>query len=209
MKIGIVGAGMIGATLGRLWSVAGHTVMLSSRNPEDLRHVSDKVFPTATAGHAVDAVRFGDVVLLAVPFAAPLTFAADLKEALAGKVVLDASNPMAHRDGDVVAEVAASGEGSGVWTAAQLPGARVVKAFNTVFFRTLTREAHNKRQRLGIPLASDDTAALELASTLVRDAGFEPVVLEGLAAARRFDPGTAVWNSGFSVDAVRRELGLE
>lgn len=208
MNIGILGAGMIGTTLARLWSAAGHVVMVSSRNPEDLRHVADKVHPTARAGHAVEAARFGEVVLLAVPFAAPMTFAQDVKDALAGKVLLDAGNPMAHRDGEVATQVTTEGKGSGVWTARQLPGARVVKAFNTVYFQTLAREAHSKRERLGIPLASDDTGALGVAAALVKDAGFEPVVVGELTQARLFDPGTPVWNSGFGVGAVRRELGL-
>ena len=99
------------------------------------------------------------------------------------------------------------GTGSGLGTQAHLPGSRVVRAFNTVYYKTLEKEAHRAGDQVGIPLAGDDGAALEIAAGLVRDAGFDPVIVGGLAEAGRFDVGTAVYNSGKSGAEVRAALG--
>jgi predicted dinucleotide-binding enzyme len=82
----------------------------------------------------------------------------------------------------------------------------VVKAFNTVHFQQLKATAHQGARSVGIPLAGDDAGALARAEQLVRDAGFEPVSLGGLVQARRFDVGTAVWNTGATADSLRRQL---
>jgi predicted dinucleotide-binding enzyme len=76
------------------------------------------------------------------------------------------------------------------------PGARWVKAFNTVQFKTLASEAHRAGDRVGIPLASDDREALDVTSALVRDAGFEPLIVGTLARGREFEPGTPAYNTG-------------
>jgi predicted dinucleotide-binding enzyme len=89
-----------------------------------------------------------------------------------------------------------------------LPGVRLVRAFNSVYFKTLQTEAHRAGERVGIPLAGDDAAALDAAARLVRDAGFEPVVVGALARARSFDPGTPVYNTGMSGGDLARALGV-
>lgn len=208
MRIGIVGAGMIGSTLGRLWSRAGHEVMLSSRHPESLGPVVAPMGPGARAGTPEDAAAFGEVVLLAVPFGTLATLGPRLDPAVSGKVVIDAGNPFPHRDGVAAAEAIRDGRGSGRWTAARLPHARLVKAFNSMFFQTLATEAHRAGDPLGMPVASDDAGAIEVASGLVRDAGFEPVVVGGLDRARDFDPESPVWNKGMSARALRHHFGI-
>lgn len=207
MRIGIIGAGMIGATLGRLWSRAGHEVMLSSRHPGSLGPVVDGM-PGARAGTAQEAATFGEVVLLAVPFGAMADLGPRLAASLDGKVVLDAGNPFPQRDGVAAVDAMRGGRGSGRWTSERLPGARVVKAFNTVYFQTLAMEAHRAGDRIGIPLASDDPGALEVAARLVRDAGFDPVRVGPLDRARDFDPDSAVWNKGMTGRTLRRHFGL-
>ena len=89
--------------------------------------------------------------------------------------------------------------------ASHLPGARVVKAFNTVYFKTLQQEA--RRGDVGIPLAGDDRTALATAETLVRDAGFTPVTVGALASGRRFEPGTPVYNTGMGAAELAQALG--
>ena len=84
----------------------------------------------------------------------------------------------------------------------------MVRAFNSVYFKTLRTEAHRAGERVGIPLAGDDSAALDAAARLVRDAGFEPVVVGALASARTFDPGTPVYNTGMSGADLARALGV-
>jgi predicted dinucleotide-binding enzyme len=207
MRIGIIGAGMIGATLGKLWAKAGHEVMLSSRHPGSLGPVVEGM-GNARAGTAEEAAAFGEVVLLAVPFGALADLGPRLAPALEGKVVLDAGNPFAHRDGVAAVEAMREGHGSGRWTAGRLPGARVVKAFNTVYFQTLTMEAHRAGDRIGIPLAGDDPGAMEVAAGLVRDAGFDPVPVGPLERARDFDPDSAVWNKGMTGRTLRHHFGL-
>lgn len=196
MRIGIIGAGHIGGTLARLWD--RHEVLLSSRHPEELQDLVDEIGPRACRGTPLEAARWGDVVLLAVPFAAPATFDDEVLEALAGKVVIDAGNPFEERDGEAAREVARSGRGSGRWTAAHLPGARVVKAFNTVHYKRM-REGGD----IGVALASDHPDALDVASRLISEAGMEPVVVGNLDRAADFDPGTRVWNKGMTASELR------
>ena len=123
-------------------------------------------------------------------------------------MVLDATNPMARREPAAVREIAAEGTGSGRWVARHLRGARVVKAFNTVYFQQLRTAAGTGPTAPGIPLAGDDASALATASQLVRDAGFEPVVVGPLEQATRFEVGTPAWNSGATAAALRSQLRL-
>jgi 8-hydroxy-5-deazaflavin:NADPH oxidoreductase len=87
------------------------------------------------------------------------------------------------------------------------PTSRWVKAFNTVYYKTLASEAHREGDRVGIPLASDDPGALETAAALVRDAGFDPVVIGPLAGGKEFEPDTPPYNSGMSGAQLRQLFG--
>lgn len=208
MKIGIIGSGMMGSTLGTLWAKAGHDVFFSSRHPEQLGDLV-KQTPRAQAGTAEQAAAFGDALFIGVPYAAMPELARALSPLVQGKLVLDAGNLIPNRDGALAASVKASGKGSGAHTQALLPGARVVKAFNTVHFRNLASEAHRAGARIGVPLASDDARALEEAAALVRDAGQDPLVLPGgMAASARIDFGSPVWNTNQTVAQLRASLGL-
>jgi 8-hydroxy-5-deazaflavin:NADPH oxidoreductase len=209
MKIGIIGSGKIGSLLGRLWVQAGHEVRFSSRHPEKLAAFARELGERASTGSSEDAARFGEVLLVSVPYAALPSLGQQLGDAIAGRIVLESGNPYPQRDGDVAHKVIDSGQGTGVWSARFLPGARVVRAFNTVWDKTLAQGAHRKGDRIGIPLASDDRDALDVTARLVKDAGFDPVVVGGLDTAKRFDVGTSVYNTGMSGPEVRRELGLD
>jgi predicted dinucleotide-binding enzyme len=148
------------------------------------------------------------VVFCSVPFGAWPTLAPELAPLLSGKVVLDSANPYPDRDGVFAHETIAAGEGAGVPVARLLPGVRLVRAFNSVYFKTLQSEAHRAGDQVGIPLAGDDAPALELAARLVRDAGFEPVMVGPLVSARSFDAGTPVYNTGMSGAQLARALGV-
>jgi predicted dinucleotide-binding enzyme len=206
MRIGIIGAGKMGGAIGTLLADAGHEVLLSSRHPEQLGERSRNI--GGQCGPIIQAATWGEVLLLALPFFATEDLDMAVKDALIGKVVIDAGNPFPERDGHAAAEVAAAGTGSGTWTLARLYGAKVVKAFNTVNWQVLGAQAHRDGDRLGVPLAGDDAAALELVAQLVRDCGCDPVIVGDLASSARFDPGTAVWNSSMSGPELRRALGL-
>ena len=167
MRIGIVGAGNIGTTMARLWADAGHEVRVASRHLDELRPLVAQLGARGSAGTPAEAATFGEVVMLTVPLKAVPDLARDLAPILAGKIVLDTGNAYERRDAVLAREASAHPLGSAGWAAAMFPGARWVKAFNTVYFKTLQTEAHRPGDRVGIPLASDDAGALDTAAALV------------------------------------------
>ena len=188
LKIGIVGSGRIGGTLGSLWLKAGHEVMFSSRDLEHDKTLAASLGPAARAGTPRDAAAFGDVVLVAVPYTALPQLGKDLADVIKGKVVIDTSNPIVARDGDIATW--AREKGAGVASAELLPGARIVRAFNAVGAARLPAIAQNQGERIGMPIASDDANAVTVASRLIRDVGFEPVLIGPLAMGKYLIPGT-------------------
>jgi predicted dinucleotide-binding enzyme len=207
LKIGIIGAGQIGGTLGEHWVKAGHEVLLSSRHPENLKPLADRLGPLARVGTPREAAAFGDIILVSVPYGAFPQVGRDHAEALRGKIVLDPGNPFPGRDGPMAEE--ARRKGTATASLAYLGGVRLVRAFNTVPASILKTEAHRAGERIAVPLASDDKEALEVAARLVRDAGFEPVLVGSLARSKDFDVGTAVFGRGLTARELRRGLGLE
>lgn len=208
MKIGVIGSGMIGGTVGTLWARAGHEVMFASRRPETLDTLVQGAGATASRGTPEAAARFGDVALIAVPFKALPDLGRTLSPLLQGKVVLETSNVYPARDGALAEEVRRSGRGTGPYVAEWFPRVRIIRAFNSVWYQTLAKEAHRAPPQVGIPLASDDRQALEVAAALVRDAGFDPVIVGGLERSKEFDVDTPVYNTGMSGTDLRRALGL-
>ncbi|MCW4115494.1 NAD(P)-binding domain-containing protein [Aurantimonas sp. MSK8Z-1] len=206
MKIGIIGSGHIGGLIGTLWSRAGHDVLFSSRHPETLDDLVASLGGSARRGTPDAAIAHGDVLLLSIPFGALPEFGQAKRDALAGKVVLETGNPNLRRDGGMAADVLQSGRGTGACLREWFPGVRMVRAFSTVWDGTLATGAHRVGPHIGIPLASDDADALDVASRLVLDAGFDPVPVGGLDQALRFDVGTAVYDTGMSGDEVRATL---
>lgn len=207
MHIGIIGAGKIGSTLAKLWVDADHDVRLASRHPEELQPLVEKLGSRVSAGTPAEAADFGDVVLLTVPLKAVPEIARDLAGSLAGKAVLDTGNAYQQRDGQAAPEASGHPQGSAGWAAAMFPGTKWVKAFNSVNFKTLENGAHRDGDRLGIPLAGDDTEALDTAAQLVRDAGFDPVIVGALARGKEFEPDTPPYNTGMSGRELRQILG--
>ncbi len=206
MKIGIIGSGRIGGALGGLWVKAGYEVLLSARNLDPVQKLAASLGPMAHAGTPKEAADFGEVILISVPYGALPQLGRDLADDLKGKVVLDTCNPNPGRDGDMA--VAARAKGTGVASPELLPGVRLVRAFNTVPSAALRSEAHRAGDRIAIPLAADDEAALKIAVQLVKDAGFEPVVVGGLARAKDFDTGTPVFGKALTAAELRRGLGI-
>ncbi len=207
VKIGVIGSGHIGGTLGALWVKAGHEVLFSSRHPDELKGLVESLGPAARAGTPREAAVFGEVVLISVPYHAVPEIGRDLANELAGKVVLETGNPYPSRDGDMA--VKARARGTGLASAEFLPGVRLVRAFNSVGYMSLRSEAHRSGDRVAIPLASDDRQALAVASQLVEDAGFEPVVVGALIRAKDFDVGTPVYGQALTAGELRRKLGID
>jgi 8-hydroxy-5-deazaflavin:NADPH oxidoreductase len=206
MRIGIIGAGMIGSTMAKLWAAAGHELRLASRHPEALREFVATLGPLAAVATPAQAARFGEVVMITVPLSAVPGLGEELAPVLAGKVVIDTGNAYEKRDGDVARQATSHAAGSAGWAAEFFPKARWVKGFNTVYFKVLESEAHRDGDRVGIPLASDDPDAMDLVAGLVREAGFDAVVAGPLARGKEFEPGTPVYNTGMSGRALRDQL---
>jgi predicted dinucleotide-binding enzyme len=206
MRIGIIGSGRQGGAVGLQLAKAGHQILFSSRNPGNLTDLVAKAGPTARAGTPAEAATFGDVILIAVPYGELPNVGRDHGALLKGKVVIDCGNPRADRDGPMAKD--ALSKGTGLASAEYLPGARLVRAFNALSFVQVEREAHRAGEKLGIPVAGDDKAAVDLVARLVQDAGFDPVIVGGLARAREFDAGTPVYVKGLTARQFREALTL-
>jgi 8-hydroxy-5-deazaflavin:NADPH oxidoreductase len=199
-KIGIIGAGNVGSALGKVWVKAGYEVMFSSRHLEDDQRLAAELGAGASAGTPREAAAFGDVLLVAVPYHALPEVGEQLADLIDGKVLIDACNPFPGRDGEI-AEWALE-KGAGLASAELLPGARVVRAFNAVGAARMGT-AHQDPGQVGMPIAGDDAEAVAIASRLIRDIGYEPVVIGQLDKGRYLMPGTALAGER-SAEEIRR-----
>jgi predicted dinucleotide-binding enzyme len=199
-KIGIVGSGNVGSALGSVWLKAGHEVMFSSRTLEHDRALAAKLGPNARAGTPREAAAFGDVVMISVPYRSLPDVGKELGDLIKGKVVIDTCNPFPGRDGEIAAW--AREKGVGLASAELLPGARIVRAFNAIGAARMGA-VHEQPGRIGMPIAGDDVEAIAVASRLVREIGFEPVLVGGLAKGKYLMPGTPLAGER-SPEEVRR-----
>jgi hypothetical protein len=207
LRIGVIGSGRVGGTVGELWVKAGHQVMFSSLDLEHDKALAARLGAGARAGTPKEAAAFGEVLFFAVPYAALPGLGRELAAEIKDKIVLDACNPIPGRDGDMAR--AALAKGTGVASPEFLPGARIVRAYSEVSYARMREDAHRSGERLGIPLAGDDAQAVKTAVRLVRDAGHEPVVVGGLNRAREFDYGTPVFGRPMTAAELRKALGLK
>ena len=203
MKIGIIGAGHIGGTTARLFIDAGHEVAISnSRGPETLRDLIGSLGPNARATTAEDAARFGEIVLVAIPLKDYRSLpAADLR----GKIVIDAMNYYPNRDGHYT-QLDAGNTTSSELLAAHLPGARVVKAFNTIWFEHLKTKGNKTAaidERRVIFVSGDDAEAKGAVAKLIEEIGFGPYDLGTLAQSGEQQPDSAVYNRDVTVAEAR------
>ena len=206
LKIGIIGTGRIGSALAEHWAKAGHELLISSRHPEQLKSLAERLGPKVRVGTPAEAAAFGEVLLISVPYGALPQIGRDYRAQMQGKVILETGNPFPARDGDMAESARANG--TGVASAEYLPGVRLVRAFSSVPHTALHADAHRGGERVGVPLAADDPAALKVAERLVRDAGFEPVVVGGLSRAKDFDIGTPVFGRAITARELRQALGV-
>ena len=180
MKIGVIGAGRIGGNAARLWVAAGHEVLLSfSRDQARLEADAAKQGERAKAGTVAEAAAFGDVVFLSVPWT---QVDAALAEAgpLTGKIVIDTTNQFG-REG---AQTLPDGQTAAEFNQRRMPGARLVKSFNTLTAAFQASEAGRPaEQRVVLFMAGDDADAKQVVAGLIDDAGFAVADLGALADA--------------------------
>lgn len=201
MKIGIVGAGNIGKTLGRELSAAGHEVTIAnSRGPETID--PEALSTGARAVEAADAVRDVEVVILSIPFNRVPVFAPTLSAAPGDAVVIDTSNYYPHRDERIGA--IDDGAVESVWLAEQI-GRPIVKAWNAIGSASLAgKGAHaGTPGRIAIPVAADDAGARTLAMTLVDQTGFDGFDAGPLSESWRQQPGAPC----YCTDLTSQEMG--
>jgi 8-hydroxy-5-deazaflavin:NADPH oxidoreductase len=195
MKIGIIGAGHIGSTLAAHLTRAGHEVAIAnSRGPETLRDLIRELGERARAATVADAARFGDLVVVAIPFKDYRDVPAD---AVRGKVVVDAMNYYAQRDGQIE-QLDSGATTSSEMLAEHLQGAFVVKAFNTIRWDVLRDQARPgaTEGHIGIPISGDDEAAKQEIDDLIAEIGFDGVDAGPLGAGgRKHQPGTEVYGA--------------
>jgi len=205
MRIGVIGSGRIGATFARLAVAAGHEVAIAnSRGPESLAELAVELGVRAETVEG--AASFGELVLVAIPFHVYEGLRAD---PFAGRIVIDANNYYAGRDGP---NAALDGDAttSSELLAAHLPGARVVKAFNTINYQSLGADGRadvSREQRLAIPLAGEDAGAKAQAAALIEQFGFAALDTGSLAAGGRLQqPGGPFFNRPLLLPDAEREL---
>jgi 8-hydroxy-5-deazaflavin:NADPH oxidoreductase len=178
LRIGVLGAGRIGGNAARLWSRAGHDVLISfSRDSEQLAARAADLGDHVAAASPAHAVAVADVVMLAVPWDA-IDEALRQADSLPGKVVIDATNQFG------AADKPAAGQTVAQYNAARMPGARYVRSFNTLT-SSFQAEASGRPsdERAVMFLCGDYPEAKRIVSSLIEDAGFAPADLGSTADA--------------------------
>jgi len=209
MKIGILGGGNVGGTLGKKWALHGHEVCFGVRDQAapDLVQLVAESGGKARSGTAQEAAAFGEVVVNALPWPAVEKVVSSLD--LRGKVLLDCANPLkADLSGLEIGTSTSGGEKVAEWAT----GANVVKIFNTTGYGNMENPSYKGQAALML-YCGGDASAKGIAAQLARDVGFDPVDAGPLANARLLEPYALLWiwlairgglGPGFAFQIVRR-----
>jgi 8-hydroxy-5-deazaflavin:NADPH oxidoreductase len=205
MNIGIIGAGMIGATLARKLAQLGHEVAIAnSRGPETLRDLASEVGATAVTAH--EAARRGQVVVITIPERAVQDLPRDLFVGVpADVVVIDTGNYYPSRDGRIPA--IEEGQPESAWVADQI-GRPVIKVFNNIYFKSLLDNGQPKGtpDRIALPVAGDPVAARATVLRLVDELGFDPIDAGGIDESWRQQPGTPCYGRDNTAPQLKAAL---
>lgn len=200
MKVGILGSGNIGGSLGRLWAKAGHEICFSSRNPDSLAPLVAQAGGNARAGSLDEAMAFADVILEALPFSAAMKLPA---QALADKTVISAANYYPPRDG----EIDLGGLTQTEALARHLPWTTLVKAFNMMFATEMEALANGQgTPGRAIFFAGDDAEANSIAAQLIETAQFVPIGVGPLRNGRYFENGAPLYAKLWDAETAKAEL---
>lgn len=202
MKIGIVGSGSIGGTLGLLWAAKGHAVLFSSRHPENLSHLVESSLGNAQAGTIAEAVAYGEVILFSPHYRSfpEAVYLAGGAEAFEGKVVIDATNPFGVEGGPL--EPAEGQTGCDIIRDA-LPGARIVKAINSIYYKHFGEGNSPIDDKVGAPYCGVDEDAKEIVAMLLDDLSLDPVDLGGWEMVHHTEPGGELFNIPMSAEGIK------
>ncbi len=210
MKIGIIGAGNIGANAAKLFAEAGHEVAIAnSRGPETLTETVAEIGGGVQAVTVEDAISFGEIVMVSIPLGKINELPAS---GFAGKIVIDTNNYYPDRDGQI-AELDSDEKTSSELLKAHLTGARIVKAFNTIWFehlKTLGNKDLPLENRRVIFVAGDDADAKKTVSDLIEEIGFAAYDTGSLKeGGRNQAPNTAIYNQNITLSEAPAILGSE
>jgi len=207
MKIGIIGAGNIGSAVAELFTQADHEVVISnSRGPQTLDDLVEKLGDNASAGTVDEARDFGDVVVVTIPLKAITALPANGWE---NKLVIDTNNYYPDRDGKI-ADLDSGATTSSELLENQLPGARIVKGFNTIWSEHLKTQGDKDLpldERRAIFIAGDDSGAKETVAKLIEDIGYAAIDTGFLAeGGKSQQPGSPVYNKELTAAEAAKVL---
>jgi predicted dinucleotide-binding enzyme len=206
MKIGIIGSGNIGGTAAKLFAKAGHEVAISnSRGPESLKSFVTSVDRNIKANTVEDAIKFGEVILLAIPWRRRQDLLS-VSNLLDGKIVIDAMNP--YSENFEVIDLGNSTSTEEVLK--QIPNSRLIKAFNTIYYEHLRTKGNPNtpiEDRFTIFVAGDDSNAKAIVSKLIEDIGFAPVDTGSMReGGRKQQPGSRIYNNPMTANVAHTRL---
>lgn len=204
--LSILGAGQIGRPIGRHWIRAGHTVTFGSRTPEKLAAFTESLGERARAVSLQQAAADGEIILLSVPYSAVDAVLDDVGALLAGKVVIDASNPFGISAEGRIISTLGDDVTAGSRMAERLPESTIVRAFSHVMNELLERRGTAQPMLWAMAIAGDDPDAKRVVADLVRDTGFTPVDLGGLSDSAPLDPGGFLFPNMFTEADMRARL---
>ncbi|RKR89889.1 hypothetical protein BDK92_4248 [Micromonospora pisi] len=206
MHIGIIGAGNVGGTLAKRLAESGHEIAIAnSRGPQTLQDLVGELGHRSHAVSASEAARFGDLVIVSVPFG---RYDELPTKELKGKPVMDTGNYYPERDGHYP-ELDEDKTTSSEMVQQHLKGAHVVKAFNTLHAENMRDHARQSsaQERYGIPMSGDDPQAKRAIADLVEELGFQPVDAGDLATGgRKQQPGSITYEADFTADELVEAL---
>lgn len=210
MKIGIIGAGNIGGNAAKLFAEAGHEIAIAnSRGPETLTDLVTEIGVNAKAVTAEEAAKFGEIVFVSIPLGKIGELPTD---GLDGKIVIDSNNYYPERDGQIE-ELDSDEKTSSELLAEQLKGAKIVKAFNTIYFEHLKTQGNTDleiEQRRVIFVAGDDKEAKKTVSNLIEEIGFAAYDTGSLReGGKNQEPNTAIYNRNLTLSEAAAILGSE
>ena len=188
MKVGIIGTGRLGSALGKIWAEKGHTIMFGSRDPQKAKKLANSIGSNASGGTCEETAKFGDVIILAVPWSGAkesIKTAGDLD----GKIIVDSTTTAApHLGGPLIGRTPSAAEKVAKWAV----GAKVIKAIHTIGVESLNKLQFGTQQA-SLFICGDDLDAKSKLKQLGRDLGFEVIDAGPLTNARLTEPLAMLW----------------
>jgi hypothetical protein len=187
MNIGILGAGNMGGTLGKVWAEKGNEVYFGTRTPEKILEFSKSV--NMRAGSYESAAVFGDVIFIGTPWSATESMLKSLAPMLAGKIIIDCTNALAP---DLMSLSIPSNTSAGELVQSWLPDSKVVKAYNTIGAKVLLNPNYDGTMATGF-YCGNDSAAKKVVAELIAQSGFEPIDCGDLTQSRNLEAMTLLF----------------